>query len=87
MKRPSTFEEVLAKLAATGKPVTVVDALLAMIDEMNACLGTNIKATKRDLGPQTDAERRADIEAMLALMDRLRRRLNLPADGASGVMN
>lgn len=84
MKRPSTFEEILTRLAASGRPVTVGDALLVMVEEMNEALGTNIKATKRDLGPQTDVERRADIEQTLALMNQLRLRFGNPPDGAKG---
>jgi hypothetical protein len=87
MKRPQTFEEVLVNLAAAGKPVTVGDALMVMIDEMNPYLGTAIKATKRELGPQTDAERRADIESVLALMNRLRLRFGVPSDGAKEATN
>jgi hypothetical protein len=87
MKRPSTFEEILTRLAASGRPVTVGDALLVMVDEMNEALGTDIKVTKRDLGLQTDAERRADIEEMLALMNQLRIRFGNSPDGAKGAAN
>ena len=87
MKRPSTFEEILTRLAASGRPVTVGGALLVMMDEMNEALGTDIKVTKRDLGPQTNAERRADIEQTLALMNQLRLRLGNPPDGAKGATN
>jgi hypothetical protein len=54
---------------------------------MNQYLGTDIKATKRELGPQTEAERRADIQRTLALMGKLRRQLNLPPDGAQGAVS
>lgn len=87
MKLPSTFEEILSSLAAAGRPVTAGDALMVMIDEMNRAWGTNITISKRDLGPQTDAERRADIEQVLALMDKLRRRFNVPLDGVKGAAN
>ncbi|MGH8577106.1 MAG: hypothetical protein ACREXJ_09375 [Gammaproteobacteria bacterium] len=87
MKRPSTFEEILAGLAAAGKPVTAGDALEVMAGEMNQALGTNFKVTKRDPGPQTDAERRRDIEEVLALMNKLRRRFGGSPGSARGAVN
>jgi hypothetical protein len=45
--RPSTFEEILTDLAASGRPVTVQAALMVMVDEMNHYLGTGIEATPR----------------------------------------
>ena len=68
--RPSTFEELLADLAAAGRPVTVQAAIMAMVDEMNHYLGTDIKATPRPMPEQTDAERRADIEETLAVFNK-----------------
>jgi hypothetical protein len=78
--RPSTLEETLSDLAAAGRPVTVQAALMAMIDEMNHYLGTDIKAIPRPMPEQTDAERRRDIEDTLALVNKagawLQRRIN-----------
>jgi hypothetical protein len=78
--RPSTLEEILSDLAAAGRPVTVQAALMAMIDEMNHYLGTDIKAIPRPMPEQTDAERRRDIEDTLALVNKagawLQRRIN-----------
>jgi hypothetical protein len=68
--RPSTFEEVLTDLAAAGRPVTVQAALMVMIEEMNAYLGTDIKAIPRPMPEQTDAERRRDIEETLAVFNK-----------------
>ena len=68
--RPSTFEELLADLAAAGRPVTVQDAVMAMVDEMNHYLGTDINATPKPMPEQTDAERRADIEETLAALNK-----------------
>jgi hypothetical protein len=60
--------------------VTVQAALMAMIDEMNHYLGTDIKAIPRPMPEQTDAERRRDIEDTLALVNKagawLQRRIN-----------
>ena len=68
--RPSTLEEILADLAAAGRSVTVQAALMVMIEEMNHCLGTDIKATPRPMPEQTDDERRRDIEETLALVNK-----------------
>jgi hypothetical protein len=71
--RPSTFQELLADLAAAGRPVTVQNALAAMVEEMNHYLGTDIKATPRSMPEQTDDERRRDIEAVLAAVEKVGR--------------
>jgi hypothetical protein len=66
---PSTFEEIPSGLAAAGRPITVQNALMVMVDEMNQHRGTDIKVIPRPMAQQIDAERLADIEEMLALMN------------------
>jgi len=70
-KRLTTFDEIVDLLVGAGRPVTVYNALMVMLVEMNWCLGTAITVSETEADSVPAAEGRAEIERTLAFINRL----------------